>query len=62
MNPLSFLDGYKTYIAGVGLIGLALYQFSQGDYAKAAESALAGLAALGLRNAVEKAKPKDPFA
>ena len=47
-----FLDGYKTYLAGAGLIGLAVYQFSQGDYPAAWASLMAGLAAFGIRRAI----------
>ena len=50
----SILPGYKTYFAGAGLCGLALYQFSTKDYQGASQSFLAGLAALGLRSAVAK--------
>lgn len=49
------LDGHKTVIAAIGLIGLALYQFSQGQVEPGMQSLLAGLTALGLRHAVEKA-------
>lgn len=55
MNALS---GYRTYIAAVGLAGLALYQFSQGDYQQGVESFLAALAAFGIRSAVGKAIKK----
>jgi hypothetical protein len=57
MNMDNFLSGYKTYIAGVGLIGLALYQLSTGDYSAAAQSFLAGLTAVGLRHAIAKQSP-----
>lgn len=50
------LDGYKTYLAGAGLIGLAIYQFSQGQVEQAITTFLAGLAAFGLRHAITKAK------
>lgn len=50
------MSGYKTYLAAAGLAGLAVYQFSQGDYAKAVETAMAALAAAGLRHAVSKGK------
>lgn len=48
------LPGYKTYIAVVGLIGLALYQISQGDYNGAVQNILAALAAFGLYNRVTR--------
>ena len=46
------LNGYKTYLAAAGLLGLAIYQASQGDYPAAVQSVLAALAAAGLRNAI----------
>jgi len=46
------LQGRRTYIAAAGLLGLALYQLSQGDTAAALQSFLAGLAAFGLRSAI----------
>jgi hypothetical protein len=49
-----FLSGYKTYVAGVGLFGLAIYQVSTGDYQTAMQSFLAALAAVGLRHAIAK--------
>jgi hypothetical protein len=48
------LDGYKTYIAAAGLLGLAIYQASVGQIEAAIQSLLAALAAFGLRNAVAK--------
>lgn len=49
-----FGSGWKTYVAGIGLIGLGVYQISQGQYEAALQSIAAGIAALGLRHAVEK--------
>lgn len=51
----SFLDGYKTYVAAAGMFGLALFQFSTGDYGGAWQSLMAALAAVGVRHAVQKA-------
>jgi hypothetical protein len=48
------LDGYKTYLAVAGLVGLAVYQASQGQLEAAVQSILAALAAAGLRHAVAK--------
>jgi hypothetical protein len=48
MAILSLLAGYKTYIAVAGLLGLALYQFSTGQFDLAVQSLLGGLAAAGL--------------
>jgi hypothetical protein len=55
VNPLRLADGYKTYLAALGLFGLAVYQLSQGDYPAAVQNVLAALAATGLRHAVGKA-------
>lgn len=53
---LDLLPGYKTYLAGVGLIGLGLYQLSQGDIPSAIQSMTAGLGLLFVRRAVERGK------
>lgn len=50
----SSLSGYKTYMAAIGLVGLAAYQFSQEQYDQAwATLMLSGVAA-GLRDALNK--------
>ena len=49
---MNFLAGYKTKLAAVGLVGLAVYQFSQGDYTNAVSSFMLALAAFGLRSAI----------
>jgi hypothetical protein len=54
MNIVSKLDGYKTYIAAAGLIGLAVYQASEAQYQQAAQTIMAALAAAGLRSAISK--------
>jgi hypothetical protein len=51
---MGFLQGYKTYLAAVGLFGLAAYQLSQGQMELATQSFLGGLAALGLGAKVER--------
>lgn len=53
MNPLNLLAGYRTKLAALGLVGLALYQFTQGDMTTAWQSLMAALAAYGLRKAQE---------
>jgi hypothetical protein len=53
-NPFDILPGFKTYFSAVGLIGLAVYQFSQNDYASALQSLLAGIAAFGVRSALAR--------
>lgn len=54
MDFLKLFDGYKSVISGVGLVGLGVYQFSQGQYETALQSVMAGLAVLGLRHAIAK--------
>ncbi len=49
MAILNFLNGYKTYFAVAGLIGLAVFQLSTGQFLLAIQSLMAGLAAAGLR-------------
>lgn len=51
---MSFLQGWKTKIAAFGLLGLAVYQLSQGEIDKAMQSALAALAAFGLADKVDR--------
>ncbi len=53
------LQGYKTVLATVGLLGLALYLFSQGNLEGAWTAFMNALAALGLRAAIET-KPLPP--
>jgi hypothetical protein len=53
-NPFAFLDGFKTYLAAAGMFGLALYQFSAGDYQTAFTSLMAALAAVGIKHAVSR--------
>jgi hypothetical protein len=48
------LPGVKTYLAAAGLLGLALWQLSEGQYETAIQSFLAALAAFGLRQAVSR--------
>ena len=48
----SILEGKKTVLAALGLVGLALFQLSTGDYAMAVQSFLAALTAFGLRSAI----------
>jgi hypothetical protein len=49
---LKAFDGYRTYAAGVGLIGLGVYQLTQGDVDRGLASVMAGLAAFGVRAAL----------
>lgn len=61
MNPLAFLDGYKVYSAAAGLFGLALYQFSQGQYDVAFQSLMAALTAFGIKSALTKQDEEVKF-
>lgn len=54
------LSGWKTYLAAGGLLGLALWQLSQGDFEAASQSFLAALAAFGLRSAIAKQERRVP--
>ena len=54
MSLMKIVEGYKTYIAAAGLLGLSLYQVSLNHYDQAAQTFLAALAAAGLRNAIAK--------
>jgi len=49
------LAGYRTYLAAAGLLGLALYQFSSGQFEPGVQSVLAAAAAFGLRKAIAAA-------
>ena len=49
---MEIINGYKTYLAAAGLLGLALYQFSQGQFEAAMQSLFGALAAFGLRQAL----------
>jgi hypothetical protein len=54
MAILNLLSGYKTYLAAAGLVGLAVYQLSQGQFEPAIQSVLGAVTAVGLRHAVAK--------
>jgi hypothetical protein len=54
MAILNLLSGYKTYLSAAGLVGLAVYQISQGQIESGAQSFLGALAAAGLRHAIAK--------
>ena len=47
---LKSLEGTRTYIAALGLLGLGLSQFASENYDGAAASILAALALIGLRD------------
>jgi hypothetical protein len=54
MAILNLINGYKTYIAAIGLVGLAVYQFSLGQFENGYQSILAAMTAAGLRHAIAK--------
>lgn len=49
---MEMFNGYKTYLAVAGLLGLALYEFSQGHVDLSFQSLMGALAAFGLRQAI----------
>ena len=54
MDIFAFLTGWKTYIAAAGLFGLALYQFSQGQFGAAFQSIMGSVAAVGVKHAISR--------
>lgn len=48
---LTKTDGAKTYTAAAGLVALAIYLLTQGEYDKAAQTVLMALGYFGLRTA-----------
>ena len=57
MAFLGVLNGYKTYIAAAGLVGLSLFQFSTGQVPLAIQTLFSALATAGLRGAIAQIKP-----
>lgn len=53
------LEGYRTYLAAAGLLGLAVYQVTHGEIEPGIQSMLAALAAFGLRAALEPQPAKS---
>jgi hypothetical protein len=49
---IRFLPGYKTYIAGLGLIGLGAYEISQGSMDQGLAHIGQGLGMIGLKAAI----------
>lgn len=49
-----FFEGYKTIISCIGLVGLGIYQASQGEFGAAMQSFIAALGLFGLRSAMAK--------
>lgn len=57
---LDALAGFRTYLAALGLFGLSLSQFADGNYDGAMTSLLAALALVGLRDAKPPITPEPP--
>ena len=62
MSKLNLFNGYKTYFAAIGLVGLAVYQASTGEYPQAIQSIMGALATVGLRSAIANQSSKSPVA
>lgn len=54
MNILNLVNGLKTAIAVIGLIGLAVYQLSQAQFEVAFGTLMLALGMAGIRHAVAK--------
>jgi hypothetical protein len=48
------LNGYLTYLAGIGFLVVGIYQIITGDTQKGVESIIAGFAIIGGRRAIGK--------
>ena len=48
------LTGAKTYIAGLGMVCLGVYQITEGDVETGTKTVTEGLAIIGIRAAVAK--------
>lgn len=55
MNPATFLDGYKTLIAGIGLIALGVYEATQGNVDQGLTHMAGGLGLIGVGRKLDKA-------
>ena len=54
------LSGFKTYLAGLGLIGLGVYQITEGKLEEGIATISAGLAAIGIGHKMDKASGPAP--
>ncbi len=52
MNPMNVLKGYKTHIAAVGLVALAIAAYLGDDTGQALEYITQALAVFGIRSAI----------
>lgn len=60
MDLTKILQGKKTYLAVAGLVGLAVYQYTVGDYVGLTQSVLAALSVFGLRSALPRPPAPPP--
>ena len=56
MDLLTLFSGYKAIIAGLGMIGLGIYQISQGQGEQGIHTIAEGLAVIGLRGGLDQVK------
>jgi hypothetical protein len=49
---LNLLNGYKTYFAAAGMLGLGAYQLATGQFAPGLQTLFSALAAFGIRSAI----------
>jgi len=54
---VSFLNGYKTYLSALGLLGLGVFQLTQGNIPGGIQSLLAAATAASMRHAIAQSAP-----
>lgn len=59
MNPLNWLQGYRTYIAAIGLLITAVLQGIDQKYVEALQSLMAALAAFGIKRSLVAQDARD---
>lgn len=55
MDIMRLFEGYKTLMAGIGLLALGVYQITQGEMDQGMRSIAEGLAVIGLGAKLERA-------
>jgi len=58
MPVINVLNNYKTYLAAAGLIGMAVYNFSVGNYPAAVANVVAAFGLFGAKQAAARAEAK----
>jgi hypothetical protein len=53
MNPITWFRGYKTVVAGLGFIGLGVYEITQGQAEHGITKIAEGLGLIGIRGALQ---------